>query len=113
MLLALLLELWLWWPCAAPPPPILGLLRPHILFRVGIICDSCVFLLKQLDSDAHDSSTSAHKIAMVLRVRRKGGKRNAYFGKLLAYFGVHHGYDHTVAGLLATDVRKLVERAAL
>ena len=26
--------LWLGWPCAAPPPPLLGMLR-HIPFRVG------------------------------------------------------------------------------
>ena len=37
VLLALLL--WLGWPCAAPPPPLLGVLRP-IPFRVGVICAS-------------------------------------------------------------------------
>ena len=36
MLLAL--PLWLGWPCAAPPPPLLGVLRP-ISFEVGVICD--------------------------------------------------------------------------
>ena len=40
VLLALLL--WLAWPCAAPPAPLLGVLRP-IPFEVGVICAS--FLL--------------------------------------------------------------------
>ena len=30
--------LWLGWPCAAPPPPLLGVLRP-IPFGVDVICD--------------------------------------------------------------------------
>ena len=30
--------LWLGWPCAAPPPPLLRALRP-IPFGVGVICD--------------------------------------------------------------------------
>ena len=39
VLLALLHMLWLRWPCAAPPPPLLGVLRP-IPFGAGVICDS-------------------------------------------------------------------------
>ena len=42
VLLALLL--WLGWPCAAPPPPLLEVMLP-ILFGVGVICDPIVFLL--------------------------------------------------------------------
>ena len=34
--------LWLGWPCAAPPPPLLGVLRP-IPFGVGVICDPLLF----------------------------------------------------------------------
>ena len=35
--------LWLGWPCAAPPPPLLGVLKP-IAFGEGMICDFPVFL---------------------------------------------------------------------
>ena len=34
--------LWLGWPCAAPPPPLLRALTP-IPFRVGVICDFLFF----------------------------------------------------------------------
>ena len=34
--------LWLGWPCAAPPPPLLRALRP-IPFGVGVICDFFFF----------------------------------------------------------------------
>ena len=34
----LALPLWLGWSCAAPPPPLLGVLKP-ISFGVGVICD--------------------------------------------------------------------------
>ena len=36
------LPLWLGWPCAAPPPSPLGVLRP-LPFGIGAICDSFSF----------------------------------------------------------------------
>ena len=39
--------LWLGWPCAAPPPPLLRALRP-IPNGVGVICDFFFFLLATL-----------------------------------------------------------------
>ena len=42
MVVLLAQPLWLGWPSAAPPPPLLGVLRP-ISFGVGVICDSFCF----------------------------------------------------------------------
>ena len=44
--------LWLGWPCAAPPPPLLRALRP-IPFGVGVLCDFVFFLHCGRSAQAH------------------------------------------------------------